>query len=157
MMQFEFLKKWWIPSNSKIANTLKWYSHNTISDSGKSVIDIANTLVEHSAIDNDCKRYDVIHEVPSNGFKFPEGAGKILGKKVWIPFPKRNLNRINIVTAKVNQVGLHVSHKYYEISVAYIQCAPTDVTKTLPEHAVFLSKCDCIEALKNKFINLDTI
>lgn len=151
------MKKWWIPSNSKIANTLKWYSHNTLSDSGKSVIDIANTLVEHSAIDNDCKRYDVIHEVPSNGFKLPEGAGKILGKEVWIPFPKRNLNRINIVTAKVNQVGLHVSHKYYEISVAYIQCAPTDATKTLPEHAVFLSKYDCIEALKNKFINLDTI
>lgn len=149
------LNKWWIPSDSRIANSLKWYSHTTAPD--MEVIVIANHLVEISSIENSCSRYDIIHEVPSNGFNLPEGAGKILGKEVWIPFPKRNLNRINIVTAKVNQIGLHVSNRYYEISVAYIQCAPTDVTKTLPENAVFLSKYDCIEALKNKFINLDII
>lgn len=150
------LKKWWIPSDSRIANSLKWYSHVTAPDMAVTVI--ANHLVEISSIENSCSRYDIIHEVPSNGFNLPEGAGNILGKEVWIPLLVRGRSdEINIVTARVDQICLYASGEYYNVNVTHIHGESPHLFKHLPEHAIFLNKADCTEALKGKFINLDII
>lgn len=151
------LKKWWIPSDSKIATTLKWYSC-TITIADESVIDITNHLVGKLTMIHHCQRFDIIHEVPSNGFTLPGGAGLILSQKVWIPLLITGIpNKVNIVTARVDQICLHKSGNYYNVNVTHIHNKSSYVLKYLPEHAVFLDKDDCIRALKGQFINLDMI
>lgn len=141
------LNKWWIPSNSKIANTLKWYSHNIISDNGKSVIDIANTLVEHSAMDNNCQRYDVIHEVLSNGFKLPEGAGLILSKDLWFS------NEGTPTVGRVDQIGFNAHNGCYDVFIT-LKDNPKKFS-IRSESKVFLNRTDLELAIKNKFIKYE--
>lgn len=140
------LKKWWIPSDSKIANSLKQYSHNiTIAD--ESVIDITNHLVEKSAMIHYCRRYDIIHEVPSNGFTLPGGAGLILSKDLWFS----NEGTPNV--GRVDQIGFNTHNGCYDVFIT-IKDNPKKFS-IRSESKVFLNRTDLELAIKNKFIKYE--
>ena len=139
------LNKWWIPSDSKIAIALKSYAVNTISEwNVTSVIDIANHLVEESAMIHMCRRYDIIHEVPSNGFKLPGGAGLILSKEIWF-----NDNGV-LKSGRVDQIGFNTCSGYYDIFITLV--GDSKKFSNQSEYKVFINRADLELAVKFKFI-----
>lgn len=116
-----------------------------------SVIDITNHLVDRIAAIHYCHRYDIIHEVPSNGFKLPGGASTILGQKVWyIQVDKNSIPQIKCGTV----LGISLSHVD---GINYHICIYTEGDESTHdrfERDVFTYKEDLDIALKNKWINL---
>lgn len=138
------LKKWWIPADSKIANSLKWYSHVTAPDEDMAVTVIANHLVEISSIENSCRRYDIIHEVPSNGFNLPEGAGLILNKDLWFN------DEGSLKVGKVDQISLDINSGCYDILITLMNDSKKSSNQS--ERNVFLNRADLELAVNHKFI-----
>lgn len=130
------LNKWWIPSNSKIANCLKEWS-SSITPTPKrdiSVANIANSLIVRTANVHDCYKCDILHEIPSNGFRLPSDAGELLLKYVYF----RSLtNDSEVDTAQV--IGI----EYYGDEGFIISLKSDSGVIELFETDIFLNESDC--------------